>query len=451
MNTEESFYWEQHPKIEIVFNEMLEKFKRENSDILALAIKMEKSTSTTMLSWADHIVLYYSKAIEKKLTELGFFKENDSEFKVYVHSGVNLPAVLLVESSSNLKTGLALKVESVSKFLQLNGFTAEIEGKPFGSYRRSCISTQKNTSLYIVERRGSRTYIPDYPTDKQRDDYLAGVELWRRIPRTFTDEDKALNVIIQVSDTLVAKVGRDMAAHIVCLGEREYWLSKNYAGRIQKMRQDVLGLGWANHDHHTFRSSRKNFTKVVEFFAKLGFKKREHFYAGEQAGWGAQVMENVNAGLALFLDVDLAPDEVAVDFASQELREKDELGTVGLWCALPGDSILNAGMHHLAANFIFDRLTKDIKEFGVEFMAPFSDFDYLKQAFSKGENWQVNPAKVSELLVRKAIDNRKAESFLENGAIGSHLENIQRRKGYKGFNKKNVSAIIKETDPRTYE
>ena len=29
--------------------------------------------------------------------------------------------------------------------------------------------------------------------------------------------------------------------------------------RIQKRRQDLLGLGWANHDHHTFRSSRAHF------------------------------------------------------------------------------------------------------------------------------------------------------------------------------------------------
>jgi hypothetical protein len=34
------------------------------------------------------------------------------------------------------------------------------------------------------------------------------------------------------------------------------------------------------------------------------------------------------------------------------------------------------------------------------------------------------------------------------GAIGSHLENLQRKGGFKGFNQKSVSVIIQATDPR---
>jgi hypothetical protein len=37
---------------------------------------------------------------------------------------------------------------------------------------------------------------------------------------------------------------------------------------------------------------------------------------------------------------------------------------------------------------------------------------------------------------------------LEEGAVGSHLENLQRRGGFKGFNQKSVSVIIEATDPR---
>ena len=40
--------------------------------------------------------------------------------------------------------------------------------------------------------------------------------------------------------------------------------------------------------------------------------------------------------------------------------------------------------------------------------------------------------------------------FLREGAIGSHLENLQRREGYKGFNQQAVSAIIAATDPRLH-
>jgi hypothetical protein len=55
---------------------------------------------------------------------------------------------------------------------------------------------------------------------------------------------------------------------------------------------------------------------------------------------------------------------------------------------------------------------------------------------------------VEKLVREKIISDEQGEKFLAVGAVGSHLENIQRREGYKGFNKKNVSAIIRETDPR---
>ncbi|MGE5809532.1 MAG: hypothetical protein ACM32I_10425, partial [Nitrospirota bacterium] len=162
------------------------------------------------------------------------------------------------------------------------------------------------------------------------------------------------------------------------------------------------------------------------------------------------VMENPAAGLTLFLDVDLSPEEVETDFSGTELKEREQLGTVGLWCALHGDSILHAGMHHLAARFEFESLIVDIAKLNVPYMAPFSDFPYLKQAFSVAEKWAVDPGRVEKLVHEKTITAEQGEQFLSQGAVGSHLENIERREGYKGFNRKNVSAIIRETDPRRH-
>jgi hypothetical protein len=276
------------------------------------------------------------------------------------------------------------------------------------------------------------------------------MEAWQNRPRSSDNEGRTFGEIFRIADRLVRQLGPDLAAHIVCRAERTFWLSRNFAARVQQGRQDALGLAWGNHDHHTFRSSRRNFPKLVALFSRLGFQNRERFYAGAEAGWGAQVMENPVSGLTLFLDVDLAPEEVATDFSREELRERDQLGTVGLWCALHGDSILQAGMHHMAAQFDFERLIEDIRQYGVEYMAPFSNFPYLKQAFSVAEKWEVDPARVQKLIRDKTITNEQGEQFLSQGAVGSHLENIQRREGYKGFNRKNVSAIIRETDPRRH-
>jgi hypothetical protein len=52
------------------------------------------------------------------------------------------------------------------------------------------------------------------------------------------------------------------------------------------------------------------------------------------------------------------------------------------------------------------------------------------------------------LRSRGLITDEQFEQFAKEGAIGSHLENLQRKGGFKGFNQKSVSVIIEATDPR---
>jgi len=51
-------------------------------------------------------------------------------------------------------------------------------------------------------------------------------------------------------------------------------------------------------------------------------------------------------------------------------------------------------------------------------------------------------------LRQRLIDEKQFSQFVSEGAIGSHLENLQRKGGFKGFNQRSVSAIIEATDPR---
>ncbi|MBV9463146.1 MAG: hypothetical protein JO317_02860, partial [Verrucomicrobiae bacterium] len=150
----------------------------------------------------------------------------------------------------------------------------------------------------------------------------------------------------------------------------------------------------------------------------------------------------------IFCDLDLLPEDTSVDFASVALPPTSKLGTIGLWCALHGESILQAGMHHLEAQFDFERLKKHLEDTGLKMMNPFSDFTFLRQAFSKGEMWPVDPERLSRLVSSGLITDEQRRRYASEGALGSHLENLQRREGYKGFNQKNVSAIIQATDPR---
>jgi hypothetical protein len=147
--------------------------------------------------------------------------------------------------------------------------------------------------------------------------------------------------------------------------------------------------------------------------------------------------------------VDLAPEEVDGDFAHEPLAPRQELDTVGLWCALHGESMLSAGLHHVAGRFDFEAATADLAKWDVEMMDPFSEFAYLRQAFTVGERWEVSQQRLERLVASGQIDPSQRERFAQEGAVGSHLENIQRGEGFKGFNQQMVSDIIRRTDPRT--
>ena len=152
--------------------------------------------------------------------------------------------------------------------------------------------------------------------------------------------------------------------------------------------------------------------------------------------------------MVVFADVDLEAEERETDFVHQGLSPRQRLGTVGLWVALHGESILQAGMHHLAARFRFEDVREDLKQKSVAMMKRFSNFPFLKQAFTEGEIWLPEKKRVDFLESKGQLSHEQALRFVSAGVLGSHLENIQRSQGFKGFNQESVSAIIKWTDPR---
>lgn len=448
MNINADFQWKRHPKAEALLENLLSSACEQNSFIDNLSNNIQKYTSSRLFDWLDHLVVGRTPQLLKDLEEYGFMPDQaTSSYRVYHHPGAQLPRLVVRDHSLPL-VGIAVSVDNIADFLMVRGLSGVIEGTPFSGYRRCCVATENEVSIWVVERRGTLTMEPVLLEAGYVEKYFDAKEKWQGRPRAIVDDEEAFERTLAVADEIVMAVGRDAAACLILDCERAYWQARNTAGQIQKNRQDRLGLGWANHDHHTFRSARRHFGKLVRLFEILGFHCRERFYAGKEAGWGAQVMENPKSRLVLFLDVDLAAEEIEIDFAHQALPLSKTLGTIGLWCALHGDSILKAGMHHLEAQFMFDDLKRDLKPLGVDMMEPFSSFPYLKQAFTQGEMWPVEQRRVEQLLEKKKITRAEADKFLSQGAIGSHLENLQRRDGYKGFNQQNVSLIIKKTDPR---
>ncbi len=270
-------------------------------------------------------------------------------------------------------------------------------------------------------------------------------------PRGDPDTVAAQAALLALVDEAVASVGRDRACELFFAAERGYWQARCPAGQAQKSRQDALGIGWANHDHHTFRSSRPAFTGLIAVLEHLGLRCRERFYPGGHAGWGAQVLEHPGTGIVVFADVDMSADELRLDFAHQPFADGEAarpLGTVGLWCALHGESLFQAGLHHLACLVDFDLARRQLEAAGVVSMAPFTDFPFLRQCFTSGGTWTVDGARVERLARSGLITAAQAAQFAAHGALGAHLELIERNQGFRGFNQTGVDAIIGATDPR---
>lgn len=425
-------------------------FVARNAFARGLSRRMADETGTLLLDWVDSLSL--SAADETIIRHLGFVPEPGAETpkgqQAFHHPEAMLPRLILDETHGRYPDALCLRPESVVRFMGAHGITAAIEGDPLTRFRRVLVSDDHGTCLYAVERRGCRGFIPCTTKPGETEALLKAHELWQTRRRCFDDDDDGYALTFALMDELIGMIGRDLTCHVVFTGERVFWQRRNHAGRVQKARQDALGLGWGNHDHHTFRSSRTQFVHLMQAMERLGFERRERYYAGDQAGWGAQIMEQPVEGIVVFCDVDLMPQETRVDFSREPLPAASRLGTIGLWTGLHGESFLEAGMHHLEARFDHALCRDQLATLGVSTMKPFSDFDFLRQAFTEGERWPVRRGRAQRLLDEGLIDQSQFDKFTTEGAIGSHLENLQRRGGFKGFNQQSVSAIIAAVDPR---
>jgi hypothetical protein len=400
-----------------------------------------------MLTLVDHWKLPADPELSVSFGKWGFLKEDaDSDAgQVWAHPAARLPRICL--SPQIAEPELAVAVEDVARFLECTGFSARCHhGDADSAYEFAEVAIPVG-KLSIVARRGYNGFLPGVSGEKGRR-VLAEIRAsYQSRPRRGNEKHVVSNAGARFSDA-AALIGYGRAAEEFFVAERAYYLTRNSAARWQYERQQAVGIGWANHDHHTYRSSREGFQALMLLWQTMGFTFRERFYAGAEAGWGAQILEHPESRVILFCDVDLSPDELDVDFISIDLTPRDTLGTIGLWCALHGSSIAEAGMHHIECEFDFTACEAGYRSAGFGVMKPFTDLPILKQAFTEPETWPVAPDRLSALLERALITPQQSEFFASNGAPGSHLEILQRWEGFKGFNKSGVSDIIRQVDAR---
>ena len=347
------------------------------------------------------------------------------------------------------KQTVYFKVEFVEDFLTANGITATIEGQKGSRFRQARVFVGSTHDFGVVERHGYAGSAPEsLPESLIR---LARIhqQAFRARRRQFDEPEQGFDYTDELVGAAVADLGKDWACALFLRAEREYWMTRNRAGRIQKERQDALGMGWANQDHHTYDSSRALFYRTIRILETLGFECRELFYAGAGAGWGSQILEQPVLQSVIFADIDLAPEELGLDFAHQtNIEPLHPYRRAGLWCYLHGESMLEAGLNHLECMYDSKRFNDQFQVLNIPMMEPFSDFPHLYQALTVGEWWPVDPRRIDHLLADGHITAEAAENFKMYGAIGSHFENLERNDGFKGFNQPGIDDVLRIIDPR---
>ncbi|MGH7130678.1 MAG: hypothetical protein ACREJO_01875 [Phycisphaerales bacterium] len=455
MESLKQYNWQPQPKAWKLVNELVNGFLARNHWAAAFSRRMKEETGTRFVDWVDHICAPEETVpggLRAALMAAGFKHEPQPHApEAYLNRDGLFPPVLVGSVKGNML--VAIKVESVVDFLQAHNLPfhepESPEGAPLSRLRMGLASREHGTELWGIERHGLWGFDLCDSTPEQRVQAQEHLNRLRTRRRDFVDDTQGFVEANRIVDAAIKDLGADWTCDLFFKAEREYWMKRNRAAQVQFARQQKHGMGWANHDHHTYRSSREHFKELVLLWEKLGFICRECFYAGAEAGWGAQVMEQPVTGITTFNDVDMSPDELMGDFAHQGFKNKHTgLGTVGLWCALHGEAVLQAGMHHLEAMFDWHALVEQLERGGVRTMGPFTTFPYLRQAFTEGERWPVKPERIERLLKYGLITPRQGELFRVEGALGSHLENLERNDGFKGFNQEGVSDIIARTDAR---
>jgi len=445
------FDWQPQPEAAELVNRLLDRCIQANPHIATLGRRMYEETGTRLVDWVDSLGVAGMPELDNELVSAGFEVDPDSRReRGYRHPAGIFPTIYVAPQGDI--SSLLVKVESVDDFRAAWEPTfGEIKtsGEPGSQLREAWVVGGVHTmQLHAVERHGWRSL----ERPKNRAQQIAAAAKHRRAfadrRRDGQSDAELFDHAAALFDAAAADLGRDWACDLFFAAERDYWMHRNAAGRVQHARQQKLGLGWANHDHHTYRSSRESFASLIALLERMGFQCRERFYAGREAGWGAQVIEQPIAGVTIFADVDLTPDEVMGDFAHEPLEPQPQLGTVGMWCKLHGEAFLAAGMHHLECQFDFDAVRRQLADAGVETMTPFTNWAHLKQAFTAGEMFPVKPERIDAALAGGYITAAQADQFRDAGALGSHMEILERNDGFKGFNQTGISEIILRTDPR---
>jgi len=431
--------WKVQPQAEQWLQAMLADALARCPDARRYADALRQGSGVRLRDIVDHVA--GDQALVAAATDAGWAQESDGVFE---NRAGFFPGVLATHGPQRI----GFRVESIDRFLAVTGIAADIAGTAFAPLRQAIVFHGDGVEFTVVERNGAIGYaVEDLDAGSIRAGRLHQ-QIFRTRRRHFDNVEAGLAHTEALVDAAVADIGQHRACDLWLRAEREYWMSRCAAGARQKARQDAHGIGWSNIDHHTYDGSREHFAGTVRILQKLGYELREMLYAGALAGWGSQILEQRALRSTIFADVDLAPEEIDIDFAHSPLPPLDKHRRAGIISVMHGESILEGGMNHVAGMYDNVALRGVLHGEGQKTMAPFSNFPFLYQELTEGDWAAVEPRRLDWLEAGGHLSQQEAEDFRLNGAIAAHLENLERNDGYKGFNMPGIDGVLRVIDPR---
>ncbi len=175
--------WQLWPETEAALQGAIDAVLEAVPEARNFARQLERTTSTRVLDWIDHLELSGGEMAQRRLEALGFEVENVAvphETLSFHHPGAQFPRVLVSGGGDHLEPiAIALKCDRVADVLLANGMNRPIYGARRSLFRQATLFRNRRKALRIIERCGYRGYMPVPLTSRGVERYEAVQEMWR--------------------------------------------------------------------------------------------------------------------------------------------------------------------------------------------------------------------------------------------------------------------------------